>query len=116
HRLFVPELTMDKIPTTFPREQIFQAFERYFSGNIRYDFSITNLGQVDIPVTLGPLTVEAFHGPLVNSMENERTVGVSTFGGGLSFEFLFRRAMIEPTQAGRLLERAVELLNVAVGS
>ena len=113
HRLFVQELTMSKIETSFPQSQLFDAFSTYFSG-AEYDFSITNLGQVAIPTVAGPLTVEAFHGPLVNSMENERTVGVSTFAGRLSFALLFRRSMMDPAWAAQLLERAVASLDGAV--
>jgi hypothetical protein len=115
HRLFVQELTMSKIETSFPKSQLFDAFTTYFSG-AEYDFSITNLGQVDIPAATGPLTVEAFHGPLVNSMENERTVGVSTFAGKLTFALLFRRSMMDPAWAAQLLERAVANLEAAVGA
>jgi hypothetical protein len=116
YRLFVPELTMAKIPTSFPQSQLFHAFERYFSdGSNKYDFSMTNLGQVGIPPTAGTLKVEAFYGPLVNSMENERTVGVSTLDGKLTFTLLFRRALMDPVQGKQLIERVVELLGEAVG-
>ncbi len=113
HRLFVQELTTSKIETSFPKSQLFDAFTTYFSG-AEYDFSITNLGQVDIPAAVGPLTVEAFHGPLVNSMADERTVGLSTFGGRLSFALLFRRSMMDPARGAQLLERAVAHLLDAV--
>jgi hypothetical protein len=115
HRLFVQELTMSKIETSFPKSQLYEAFTTYFSG-ADYDFSITNLGQVAIPTAAGPLTVEAFHGPLVNSMENERTVGVSTFAGRLSFALLFRRSALDPAWAAQLLERAVASLETAVSA
>jgi hypothetical protein len=116
HRLFVPELTMAKIPTSFPKSQIFQAFERYFTdGSHKYDFSITNLGQVDIPASAGGLTVEAFYGPLVNSMENERTVGIATCDGKLTFTLAFRRAGTDPAWAAQLLEHVIALLGSEVG-
>jgi hypothetical protein len=114
HRLFVEELTIAKIVASFPKSQIFEAIGRYFSRASKYDFSVTNLGQVDIPAGVGSLTVEAFYGPLVNSLEDERTVGVSTFAGKLTFVFLFRRSGLDPARAGQLLERAIAYLDRAV--
>ena len=114
HLLFVQELTIAKMETSFPREQLFEAFGLFFSKN-HYDFSITNLGKADIPTEVGSLAVEAFYGPLVNSMEGERTVGVSTFAGRLTFLLAFRRSGTDPAWAAKLMERVIARLGNEVG-
>jgi len=81
-----------------------------FFSPVNYDFSITNLGIVDLPERCGALQVEAFNGPLVNSSEHERTVGVSTFRGQLGMTFNLRRSKMEPAQAKALLERVSAIL------
>ena len=81
-----------------------------FFSPVNYDFSITNLGRVALPERCGALQVEAFYGPLVNSSEHERTVGVSTLGGQLGMVYTFRRSKMEPARAKELLERVVALL------
>lgn len=85
-------------------------FGLLFVSSVNYDFSITNLGLVGLPERCGALQVEAFYGPLVNSSERERTVGVNTFAGQLGMTFNLRRSKMEEAQARELLEHVVALL------
>ena len=81
-----------------------------FNSPVTYDFSITNLGRLALPLRSGALRVEAFYGPLVNSSEYERTVGVSTFADRLGLSFVFRASRTDPAQAKELMQRALALL------
>ena len=87
--------------------------ELLFNSPVAYDFSITNLGRLAIPERSGGLRVEAFNGPLINSSEYERTVGVSTLGGQMSISYIFRKSQTDPAAAGELMQRALELLTRA---
>jgi len=89
--------------------------ELLFNSPVAYDFSITNLGRLVLPERSGGLRVEAFNGPLVNSSEYERTVGVSTLGGQMSFSYMFRKSQTDPAAAGELMQRALVLLTQAAG-
>jgi NRPS condensation-like uncharacterized protein len=51
---------------------------------ITYGYALTNVGSFDIPVTYGPLQLEAVYGPAFYSDVDEKTVGVITVGGCLS--------------------------------
>lgn len=82
-----------------------------FSGRVKYDFSVTNLGRVPIPEQNGNLRVEAFYGPLVNSAPRERTVGVSTLGGQMTLSFLFRKSKMTLEQGRDLMDRALAILD-----
>ena len=85
------------------------------SGPVDYDFSITNLGRLQIPVAQGDLRIKTVRGTLVNSAEQERTVGVNTFDERLHFSFLFREHYLPRKEAEYLVERAMFHLSEAFG-
>lgn len=85
-----------------------------FSGPVKYDFSITNLGRIVIPERSGDLQVEAFYGPLVNSSPYERTVGVSTLAGQMSISFIFRPSIMSVADGRLLMDCALEILLTAL--
>lgn len=114
-RVFFMQLMMRGIDSLALGPRAFGAVGSLFSGHPDYDYSITNLGRLDFPAQYGPLHVEAFYGPLVNSGELERTVGVNTFDGRLTYALLFRRSTMEPEWARKLMQCALEKLGAAVG-
>ena len=50
-----------------------------------HDLSLTNLGPLEVPARGADLRVDEVHGPLVNALPGERTVGVTTLAGRLSW-------------------------------
>jgi hypothetical protein len=84
-----------------------------FFGESRYDFSITNVGRLDFGLKGQRIQVEAFYN-LVNASEHEKTVGINSFNGRLSFIFMFRESRLSPAQGKDLLEKAVEMLKMSV--
>ncbi len=108
--LFFKPAVFMKIFTGFSNDDINMLMEIIFSGPVKYDFSITNLGRVAIPERSGSLQVEAFYGPLVNSSPYERTVGVSTLGGQMSMSFLFRKSIMDVGTGQKLMNRALGML------
>lgn len=113
-KLFVQDLTITSIVTHFPVSLRYEAIGSLFDKGQDYDFSITNLGQVDIPAQVGALQVQEFRGPLVNSNELERTVGINTFAGKLTYALLFRRSQMDVTRGGQLMQRVMQHLEHAV--
>jgi len=111
---FGPMLMAKAFAQAAPTDRRF-VFKLLFDSPVSYDFSITNIGRIPIQERYGALQVEACYGPLVNSSEHERTVGVSTLAGRLGMTFNLRRSKMEPAQAKALLERVVALLVEAAG-
>src|SRR5258708_17311184 len=70
-----------------------------------YDFSITNLGRLDFPVTYGALTLQAIYGPVINSVIDETIVGVPTVGGKLTFSLVSRPRMMSRSTTDTILDR-----------
>lgn len=84
-----------------------------FGGPVPYDFSITNLGQLNLPLQVGRWQVEAFVN-VVNSSPYERTVGVNTVGGRMTFVLASRASLLSQEQAEFLMNRAIEELTEAI--
>lgn len=108
--LFFKPTVFMKIFTGFSNDDIDMLMGIIFSGRVKYDYSITNLGRVPIPERSGSLRVDAFYGPLVNSSPYERTVGVSTLNGQMSISFLFRKSMMDVETGQKLMNRALDVL------
>lgn len=98
----------------FSKDEIMEVAKAFFSRPVKYDFSITNLGRLDFPTEIGSLQVEAFYN-LVNSSEHERTVGVNTFGGRMTFILIFRESKMTPQAGGQLMADALQQLAEASG-
>lgn len=108
--LFFRPMLFGSIFQNLPQTDARIVMSMIFSGRIRFDFSVTNLGRVPIPQHNGSLQVEAFYGPLVNSAPRERTVGVSTQGGRMTICLLFRKSKMTTEQGQRMRDRALEIL------
>jgi NRPS condensation-like uncharacterized protein len=98
----------------FSKDEIMAAAKAFFSRPVNYDFSITNLGRLNFPTEFGNLQVEAFYN-LVNSSEHERTVGVNTVGGRMTFILIFREAKMTPQAGEQLMADALQQLAEASG-
>ena len=77
-----------------------------------YGYAITNVGRFDIPVSYGPLELEAVYGPLFYSDVEEKMLGVITVGGRMSFCHVSRRSIIN--DASILRDTAMDYLKAAV--
>ena len=80
---------------------------------MRYDFSVTNLGRVDLPIKAGRFELEAFTN-LVNASEYERTICVNTFNGKFTTTLLFRESKMDLPCAEKLKKLAALQLPEAV--
>jgi NRPS condensation-like uncharacterized protein len=76
-----------------------------------YDFSISNLGRLRINDN-EPLRV---YGPIVNTSEQELTVGVSTAQDHLSMVFCFRDYILSTSDGEKMADLAIEILQNEIG-
>lgn len=72
-----------------------------------YDFSISNLGRLQFS---RHVNLSAVYGPIVNTSEQEFTVGISTVNGGMTMTFAFREFSLPLEIGERIIDRALELL------
>jgi hypothetical protein len=111
--LFLFRLNIDAVFSQIPQRDLKHVLPILFDRPVDYDFSITNLGRVDVPAKAGRLEVQAFHN-LVNTSEHERTVCVNTFDGRLTWNYLFRELKMDPARAGELMALVREELSRAI--
>jgi NRPS condensation-like uncharacterized protein len=107
--VFLFPLTMQTLGQRCSPREMGAVAGAFFGGPVEYDFSITNLGRLDFPAQAGALKVEAFYN-LVNTSEYEKTIGMNSFDGRLSFIFALRESSMRPEAAKRLLDEALDAL------
>lgn len=69
-----------------------------------YDLSITNLGELDIPIKADSLTIKNIFGPLINARRNEKILGVMTMNDKMSFSFVWKKYLM-PYKDGMLIKK-----------
>lgn len=112
-KVFMMPLMFGAFAQSFSKAEMGEAIRSFFSGPVKYDFSITNLGRLDFPTQAGSLQVESLYN-LVNSSEHERTVGVNTFDGRMTFIFIFRESKMTSQAGEQLMTQAIrELADVS---
>ena len=113
--LFLYPLMIGAVFSQLPEKDQKDILPVLFNRPVRYDFSVTNLGRVDLPVKAGRFELEAFTN-LVNASEYERTICVNTFNGKLTTTLLFRESKMDLRCAEKLKELAtLQLANAVRG-
>ena len=112
--LFIFPLMIAAVFSQIPERNLKEILTTLFNRPVKYDFSVTNLGRVDLPVNAGKFVVEAFYN-LVNTSEHERTICVNTFNGRLTYSYLFRESKMNPSKAQSLKDLVSGQLSKAVG-
>ncbi|MGZ4384415.1 MAG: phthiocerol/phthiodiolone dimycocerosyl transferase family protein [Gaiellaceae bacterium] len=113
-RLFFGPLVLRALLPRLRSREIRQALLRFILGPVDYDFSITNLGRLDLPTEYGSIRLGSVRGPLVNASPLERTVGICTLDGRMSMTLLFRESLLSPEAGRELLEDVLARLRRAV--
>jgi hypothetical protein len=112
--LFLVPLIIGAVFSRLPERDRKDILPILFNRPVKYDFSVTNLGRVDLPVIAGRFKLEAFYN-LVNASEHERTVCVNTFNGRLTTSLLFRESKMDLHSAEKLQKLASWQLAQALG-
>jgi NRPS condensation-like uncharacterized protein len=111
--LFLVPMIIGAVFSQLPEKDRKDVVPILFNRPVNYDFSITNLGRIDLPVKVGRFELEAFYN-LVNASEHERTVCVNTFKGRLTTCLLFRESKMDLGSAEKLEELVSQQLAQAV--
>jgi len=104
--LFKMPMMFGAFMQSFSKTELAEVAALFFRRQVTYDFSVTNLGRLDFPSQVGALRIESFHN-LVNSSELERTVGVNTFEGRMTFIFMFRESKMTLQEGEQLMAQAI---------
>jgi NRPS condensation-like uncharacterized protein len=113
-RPFMWLLMMEANALNLPEADIAWVTSEFSRKPIDYDFSISNLGRLNWPSHFGTLEVQAVYGPAVNTSEQEKTIGIITFAGQMTFTFTFRDFVLDAKTAKQLLALALRQLSLAV--
>ena len=72
---------------------------------ISYGYSITNVGKINIPVSYGKFQLESVYGSLFYSDVNEKTVGVITVSGKLTYLLSYNEDNLDKDCAQKIKNR-----------
>ncbi len=111
--LFLVPMIIGAVFSQLPEKDRKDVVPILFNRPVNYDFSITNLGRIDLPVKVGRFELEAFYN-LVNASEHERTVCINTFKGRLTTCLLFRESKMDLGSAEKLKELVSQQLAQAI--
>lgn len=98
-----------------PLNTLRRAVPIFATQPLNYDFSMSNLGQLPIPLRAGSLELEAVYGPVVNTSEQELTVGIATVLNRLTMTLTFRDFVLNPVDAQSMADKAIDILGQAAG-
>lgn len=107
-------LTMVGLMNSSP-EAMRQAVPAFATQPVNYDFSISNLGRLSLPAQNGSLKLESIYGPIVNTSEQELTVGISTACDQLTMTLIYRDFVLNPAEAEKMADKAVNILSQILG-
>ncbi len=82
----------------------------FVNQQIHYDFSITNLGRLNLLCENKGFQIGAVYGPIVNAYEKERTVGICTFNNILTMTFTARDSRLSRAEAVRMMDQVNAIL------
>ena len=80
---------------------------------VDYDLSVSNLGRLTIPANYGPFRLEEIYGPLVNGMQSESVVGISTLSDRMTFTFVTRHCLMELKMAEQIRDLVIQQIKDA---
>lgn len=85
----------------------YEAFVVGFPENPpNYDFSLSNLGRIDIAAEYGDMRVTGVFGPTFSALNGERVIGVNTQAGVLRMTYIFDPAAADEATGLAILEGA----------
>jgi NRPS condensation-like uncharacterized protein len=75
-----------------------------------YDFSLSNLGRIDLEASYGEWGIESIYGPTFTAINGEQVIGLNTHNGVMRFTYTYDKALFPLKTGNRIWNRAFELL------
>ena len=98
-----------------PSDAIRQAVPTFATQPVGYDFSISNLGRLSLPTQGNPLKIDCVFGPIVNTSEQELTIGIATINDKLTMTLTYRDFILDSAKAEHMADKVMEILGQATG-
>jgi NRPS condensation-like uncharacterized protein len=86
------------------------AMPTFATQPVKYAFSISNLGRINLTEINRSPRLKAIYGPIVNTSEQEMTVGISTYKGLLTMTLTYHGFVLKDNKADQIADLACELL------
>ena len=98
-----------------------ESFERIYHTSMNerpdhadYDFSLSNIGRLDLAEQYGRFQLKSFYGPTFSATVDENVIGVCTVNGRLSFTFIHRPKFLETAVVETIIANALQTVGKAV--
>ena len=98
-----------------PSDVIRQAVPTFATQPVGYDFSVSNLGRLSLPDQGNALKMDCIYGPIVNTSEQELTVGIATINDKLTMTLTYRDFILDSVKAEEMADKVMEILGQATG-
>jgi NRPS condensation-like uncharacterized protein len=69
---------------------------------IDYDFSLSNLGRIDLEASYGKWEIESIYGPTFTAINGEQVIGLNTHNGIMRFTYIYDKALF-PVKTGSII-------------
>lgn len=118
-RLFAPSLALKRVSDEcdqfedFLKESVRVDISKTYS--VDFEFSLSNLGRVDLQKRYGSLELTSIFGPTFSAEENEIVIGVLTFDDELYFNLISNNRNIDLDMIDKIKQSSMELLLQAIG-
>ena len=98
-----------------------ESFERIYHTSMNerpdhadYDFSLSNIGRLDLTEQYGRFQLKSIYGPTFSATVDENVIGVCTVNGRLSFTFIHKPEFIETAVVETIIANALQTVGKAV--
>lgn len=82
---------------------------------INYDFSLSNLGRIQMQKQYGNYSIEEIYGPIFSAIKGEVVFSVTTHQGKMFFTCIYDRECFDYTAGSSIIQKAMDIFNESPG-
>lgn len=75
-----------------------------------YDFSLSNLGRINLAASYGEWEIESIYGPTFTAINGEQVIELNTHAGIMRFTYIYDKALFPEQTGNGIWKRAFDLL------
>jgi hypothetical protein len=87
--------------------------ELFFANNpgqpMDYDFSLSNLGRIQMQKEYGNYEIGEFYGPIFSAIRGEKVISVNTHQGIMFFTFIFDKNFSNSSTCRNIIKRSLDM-------
>jgi NRPS condensation-like uncharacterized protein len=81
-----------------------------------YDFSLSNLGRIDLAPSYGQWEIESIYGPTFTAINGEQVVGLNTHNGIMRFTYIYDKDLFKEEIGNSIWKRSFDLLQELIAA